>query len=38
LTNDSTVAQASSGTIVVPAPTFRFFGVGNSFPPAPIRT
>ena len=33
LTNDSTVTQVSSATISVPAPTIRFFGVGNSFPP-----
>ena len=33
LTNNSTVAQVSSGAISVPAPTMRFFGVGNSFPP-----
>jgi hypothetical protein len=32
LTNDSTVPQVSTGTISVPAPTIRFFGVGNSFP------
>ena len=33
LTNNSAVTQVSSGTISVPAPTIRFFGVGNSFPP-----
>ena len=33
LTNNSTVTQVSTGTISVPAPTIRFFGVGNSFPP-----
>jgi hypothetical protein len=33
LTNDSTVTQVSSATVSVPAPTIRFFGVGNSFPP-----
>jgi Carbon-nitrogen hydrolase len=32
LTNDSAVTQVSSATISVPAPTIRFFGVGNSFP------
>jgi hypothetical protein len=32
LTNSSTVTQVSSATISVPAPTIRFFGVGNSFP------
>ena len=32
LTNGSAVTQVSSGTISVPAPTIRFFGVGNSFP------
>jgi len=32
LTNNSTVTQVSSATISVPAPTIRFFGVGNSFP------
>jgi hypothetical protein len=32
LTNNSAVTQVSSGTISVPAPTIRFFGVGNSFP------
>jgi hypothetical protein len=32
LTNGSTVTQVSSATISVPAPTIRFFGVGNSFP------
>jgi hypothetical protein len=33
LTNNSAVTQVSSGTISVPAPTIRLFGVGNSFPP-----
>jgi MYXO-CTERM domain-containing protein len=33
LTNDSSTAMTSSGAIFVPAPTLRFFGVGNSFPP-----
>src|SRR6185295_13948886 len=33
LTNNSDVTQVSNGTISVPAPTIRFFGVGNSFPP-----
>ena len=33
LTNNSAVTQVSTGTISVPAPTIRFFGVGNSFPP-----
>jgi len=33
LTNDSSTATTSSGVISVPAPTLRFFGVGNSFPP-----
>jgi hypothetical protein len=33
LTNNSAVTQVSSGAISVPAPTIRFFGVGNSFPP-----
>jgi hypothetical protein len=32
LTNGSAVTQVSSATISVPAPTIRFFGVGNSFP------
>lgn len=32
LTNDSPVAQVSSAAIGIPAPTIRFFGVGNSFP------
>lgn len=32
LTNNSTVTQVSSGAISVPAPTIRFFGVGNSVP------
>ena len=32
LTNNSSVTQVSSGVISVPAPTIRFFGVGNSFP------
>ena len=32
LTNNSAVTQVSRGTISVPAPTIRFFGVGNSFP------
>jgi hypothetical protein len=32
LTNNSAVTQVSTGTISVPAPTIRFFGVGNSFP------
>ena len=32
LTNDSSTAVTSSGVISVPAPTIRFFGVGNSFP------
>jgi len=32
LTNNSTLTQVSTGTISVPAPTIRFFGVGNSFP------
>jgi hypothetical protein len=32
LTNNSAVTQVSSGTISVPAPTIRLFGVGNSFP------
>jgi hypothetical protein len=32
LTNDSTVAQVSEAAISIPAPTIRFFGVGNSFP------
>ena len=32
LTNDSTVTQVSNAAISVPAPTIRFFGVGNSFP------
>ena len=33
ITNNSAVTQVSTGTISVPAPTIRFFGVGNSFPP-----
>jgi len=33
LTNNSAVTQVSTGIISVPAPTIRFFGVGNSFPP-----
>jgi hypothetical protein len=33
LTNNSTVTQVSTGSISVPAPTIRFFGVGNFFPP-----
>ena len=33
LTNNSAVTQVSTGAISVPAPTIRFFGVGNSFPP-----
>jgi hypothetical protein len=33
LTNNSDVTQVSTGAISVPAPTIRFFGVGNSFPP-----
>ena len=33
LTNNSAITQVSTGTISVPAPTIRFFGVGNSFPP-----
>ncbi len=33
LTNNSDIPQVSSGVISVPAPTIRFFGVGNSFPP-----
>jgi len=33
LTNNSTLTQVSNGTLFVPAPTIRFFGVGNSFPP-----
>jgi PEP-CTERM motif len=32
LTNNSDVPQRSSAVISVPAPTIRFFGVGNSFP------
>jgi hypothetical protein len=32
MTNNSAVTQVSTGTISVPAPTIRFFGVGNSFP------
>jgi len=32
LTNNSDVTQVSNGVISVPAPTIRFFGVGNSFP------
>ena len=32
LTNDSSTSMTSSGAIFVPAPTLRFFGVGNSFP------
>ena len=32
LTNNSAGTQVSSGTISVPAPIIRFFGVGNSFP------
>jgi hypothetical protein len=32
LTNNSTVTQLSSATISIPAPTIRFFGVGNSLP------
>ena len=32
LTNNSALTQVSTGTISVPAPTIRFFGVGNSFP------
>ena len=32
LTNNSAVTQVSTGAISVPAPTIRFFGVGNSFP------
>ena len=32
LTNHSALTQVSTGTISVPAPTIRFFGVGNSFP------
>ncbi len=32
LTNNSAVTQVSTGTISVPAPTIRLFGVGNSFP------
>ena len=32
LTNNSTVTQVSNAAISVPAPTIRFFGVGNSFP------
>ena len=32
ITNNSAVTQVSTGTISVPAPTIRFFGVGNSFP------
>jgi hypothetical protein len=32
LTNDSLTSMTSSGVISVPAPTLRFFGVGNSFP------
>jgi hypothetical protein len=32
-TNNSAVTQVSTGKIFVPAPTIRFFGVGNSFPP-----
>jgi hypothetical protein len=32
LTNGSAVTLVSRGTISVPAPTIRFFGVGNSFP------
>ena len=38
LTNNSTVTQVSTGAISVPAPTIRFFGVGNSFPPVRTRT
>ena len=34
LTNNSAVTQVSIGIISVPAPTIRFFGVGNSFPPS----
>ena len=34
LTNNSAVTQVSTGAISVPAPTIRFFGVGNSFPPS----
>jgi PEP-CTERM motif len=33
LTNNSAVTQVSTAIISVPAPTIRFFGVGNSFPP-----
>lgn len=33
MTNNSDVTQVSNGAISVPAPTIRFFGVGNSFPP-----
>jgi hypothetical protein len=32
LTNSSAVTQLTNATISVPAPTIRFFGVGNSFP------
>ena len=32
LTNNSAVTQVSNAAISVPAPTIRFFGVGNSFP------
>lgn len=32
LTNNSTVTQVSTAAISIPAPTIRFFGVGNSFP------
>lgn len=32
LTNSSTVTQVSNAIISVPAPTIRFFGVGDSFP------
>ena len=32
MTNNSAVTQVSNAIISVPAPTLRFFGVGNSFP------
>ena len=32
LTNNSSVAQESTGVFSVPAPTIRLFGVGDSFP------
>ena len=32
LTNNSTVAQVSTGAFKIPAPTIRLFGVGDKFP------